>query len=59
MNSEILNMLPVGSHPLDYYKFTMFIMSIAGDDKVDEIDLMNVSLYQLYNHALERAKRNI
>lgn len=53
---EIVKMLPVGEQPLDYYKFTMFIMAIAGDDKVDDIDLMNVSLYQLYNSALERAK---
>ena len=49
MNSEIVNMLPVGSHPLDYYKFTMFIMSIAGNDKVDDVDIVKVSLGRFAN----------
>jgi hypothetical protein len=51
MNSEILKTRPFDNNPLDYYKFTLFIINIAGPDKVDEIDIINVSLYQLYNRG--------
>ena len=59
MTPEIVKMLPVKKHPLDYYKFTLFIIHLVGEHKVDEVDIINVSLYQLYNRALERSERNI
>ena len=59
MVPEIVKMLPVGKYPLDYYKFTLFIIHLVGEHKVDEVDIINVSLYQLYNRALERSERNI
>ena len=59
MVPEIVKMLPVGKYPLDYYKFTLFIIHLVGEHKVAELDIINVSLYQLYNRALERAERNI
>lgn len=59
MIPEIVKMLPVGKYPLDYYKFTLFIIHLVGEHKVSEVDIINVSLYQLYNRALERSERNI
>jgi hypothetical protein len=56
MTPEIVKMLPVKKHPLDYYKFTLFIIHLVGEHRVAEVDIINVSLYQLYNRALERAK---
>jgi hypothetical protein len=54
MVPEIVKMLPVGEHPLDYYKFTLFIIHLVGEHKVDEVDIINVSLYQLYKRANEK-----
>jgi hypothetical protein len=59
MMPEIVKMLPVGKHPLDYYKFTLLMIHLVGEHRVAEVDIINVSLYQLYNRALERAERNI
>jgi hypothetical protein len=59
MIPEIVKRLPVGKHPLDYYKFTLFIIHLVGEHKVAEVDIINVSLYQLYNRALERSEPNI
>lgn len=59
MIPEIVKMLPVQKQPLDYYKFTLFIIHLVGEHKVSEVDIINVSLYQLYKRALERAERNI
>jgi hypothetical protein len=54
MIPEIVKMLPVGERPLDYYKFTLFIIHLVGEHKVDETDIINVSLYQLYKRANEK-----
>jgi hypothetical protein len=54
MVPEIVKKLPVDNNPLDYYKFTLFIIHLVGEHKVDETDIINVSLYQLYKRANEK-----
>jgi len=54
MIPEIVKKLPVGKHPLDYYKFTLFVIHLVGEHKVSEVDIINVSLYQLYKRANEK-----